>query len=322
MKSWIIAGLVAGAAAAMPVVAAAQALGMGAGAQGSQNYAVNGVLTNFFAERLGLDIRMQSFGGSGASMPLIHNGRLDMQAFVSPDVIAGVHGAEPFQDLPAMENMRLIAALGPSYYGFMVQRDNPAQTVADIAGARMTYGFSGQPTLRLQVDGILANGGLSPDDIDPVLVPAVPRGVDDLITGQADVAFFALRGGKTQEAEAAIGIRWLRLIDTPEAEAAMQEFTPGSYVQVVEPASDIIGISEPTPMMAYDYWLVVGAHVDDELAYNMARLIAENSADVAGLHGTLAEFTSDIMAPANTFGVSFHPGAERFLREAGLWQGD
>lgn len=318
MKQWIIASAVAGAVALSPVSALAQALGMGAGAQGSQNYAVNGVLTNFLAEKLGLDLRLQSFGGSGASMPLINNGRLDMQAIVSPDVIAGVLAQEPFAGMTPMGNIKVIAALGPSYYGFMVQKGSAMQSVADVKGQRMTYGFTGQPTLRLQVDGILANGGLEPGDVQPVLVPSVPRGVDDLIAGQADVAFFALRGGKTREADAAIGIRWLALVDTPEAEAAMQEWVPGSYVATVAPEAGILGIDTPTPMMAYDYWLVAGAHVDDELAYSIAKLIAEQADAVAKLHGTLGGFTKDLMVPANTFGVSLHPGAERYYREAGM----
>ena len=318
MKHAVMASFVAGALALTPVAGLAQALGMGAGAQGSQNYAVNGVLTNFFADRLALDMRLQSFGGSGATMPLIHGGRLDLQAIVSPDVIAGALAQEPFEGVAPMSNLQVIAALGPSYYGFMVRRDSPMQTISDVAGMRMTYGFTGQPTLRLQVDGILANGGLEPGDIRPVMVPSVPAGVDELIAGQADVAFFALAGGKTREADAAVGIRWLNLYDTSAAEAAMQEWVPGSYVAEVAPQDGILGIAEPTPMMAYDYWLVAGAHVDDELAYNLARLIAEEADAVAGLHPTLSGFNRDLMVPSNTFGVNFHPGAERFFREAGM----
>ncbi len=322
MKSVLLAAAVAGIALGVPITATAQqALGMGAGAQGSQNYAVNGALTGFLSERLGLDLRLQSFGGSGASMPLINNGRLDLQGIVSPDVLAGALALEPFEGMPQMENLRLIAALGPSFYGFFVNADSPHRSVSDIAGERITYGYTAQPTLRLQVDGILANGGLTPDQMEQVLVPSVPRGADDFIAGQADVVFFAMRAGKVQEADAAVGIRWLQLSTDPEAEAAMQRWTPGSYVQVVEPGPGILGMTEPTAMMAYDYWLVAGAHVSDDVIYDITRTLAENTTDVQGLLGTLSGFTTDVMVPADP-GIPYHAGAERFYREAGLWSQD
>ncbi|BBI63531.1 hypothetical protein HSBAA_48370 [Vreelandella sulfidaeris] len=76
----------------------------------------------------------------------------------------------------------------------MVREDSDHYKVSDIEGKSITYGYTAQPTLRFQVDGILAAGGLYIEDMETHMVPSVPNGVDDLIAGNVDVAFFSLAG--------------------------------------------------------------------------------------------------------------------------------
>jgi len=294
----------------------AQAVGIGAGKQGSQNYAVNAGMAKFLSDELGMDVRVQAYGGSGQSMPLIDQGRLDIQLIPSPDVSAAVAGTEPFEG-KSLENLRVVGSLSSSAYGFMVAKDSPFKSVKDIKGKSITYGYTAQPTLRFQVDGILAAGGLSIDDMDPHLVPSVPNGVDDLISGNVDVAFFALQGGKTREADAAIGIRWLAVDDTPEAEAAMKKFVPTAYVKTVEPGEGNVGVDAPTPMMGYDYVLTAGKHVPDDVVYQIVKLLSENPEGVRGIRNTFAEFSPEDMAPEFN-GLTYHPGALKYYKEAGL----
>jgi uncharacterized protein len=303
-------------AAALTVApAAAQTIGIGAGTQGSQNYAVNAGFAKFLSDELGLDVRVQSYGGSGQSMPLIDAGRLDFQLVPSPDFAAAVRGEEPFEGRP-LENLRAVASLSSSAYGFMVREDSPYRNVSDIKGLTVTYGFTAQPTLRFQVDALLAAGGLSINDMKTDNVPSVPNGVDDLIAGNADVAFFALQGGKTREADAAVGIRWLAVPNTPEADKAMKAFVPTSYVKVV-PAGAAPGVEEPTPMMGYDYVLAAGTHVPDELITKIVTLIHDNPEKVRGIVKTLAEFSPEEMAPQFE-GLTYHPGAVAYYRSVGL----
>lgn len=291
-------------------VAAAQSIGMGAGTQGSQNYAANAAFAKFLSDELGYDVRLQSYGGTGQSMPLIDAGRLDMQLVPSPDLADAVTGSGPF-DGRKMENLRVVASLSSSAYGFMVRKDSPYQTVADVKGLTITYGYTTQPTLALQVDGILAAGGLSIDDMRPVNVPAVPNGVDDFISGNVDVAFFALQGGKTREADASVGgIRWLSLEDTPEAEAAMKEFVGTAYIKAVEPGF-APGVDKPTPTMAYDYVLAVGPNMTDEQVTQIVTLLHDNPEKVRGIVKTFAEFAPETMAPELP-GISYHPAAEAY----------
>ncbi|WP_029008224.1 TAXI family TRAP transporter solute-binding subunit [Azospirillum halopraeferens] len=295
--------------------AVAQSLGIGAGTQGSQNYAVNAAMAKFLTDELGLDIRVQSYGGTGQSMPLIDGGRLDLQLVPSPDFSAAVLGQEPFERRP-LRNLRAVASLSSSAYGLMVRKDSPHRSVADVKGLTVTYGYTAQPTLRFQVDALLAAGGLSIADMRTNNVPSVPNGVDDFIAGNADVAFFALQGGKTREADAAVGIRWLAVPDTPEADAAMKRFVPTSYVKVVQPGA-APGVAEPTPMMGYDYVLTAGAHVPDAVITRIVTFLHDNPDKVRTSVRTFAEFEPAEMAPRFE-GLTYHPGAESYFRSIGL----
>lgn len=315
MRTYLLTTAFAVASLGMISASSAQSIGLGAGTQGSQNYAVNAAFAQFLVDELGLDVRVQAYGGSGQSMPLIDTGRLDLQLVPSPDFAAAVLGEPPFDRRP-LQNIRSAASLSSSAYGFMVRRDSEFQSVEDIAGNRITYGYTAQPTLRAQVDAILAAGGLTIDDMQSVNVPSVPNGVDDLIAGNADIAFFAIQGGKTREADAAVGIRWLALENTPEAEAAMREFVPTAYIKVIEPGTTP-GVDEPTPMMAYDYVLTAGTHVDDELVTRIIELIHDNPDKLRAISNTLAEFAVEDMAPQFE-GLEYHPAAAAFYQQNGL----
>lgn len=302
-------------ALALTGTAAGQSLGIGAGTQGSQNYAVNAGMAKFLSDELDIDVRVQAYGGTGQSMPLIDAGRLDLQLVPSPDISAAVLGEDPFEGR-ALDNLRVVASLSSSAYGFMVRKDSDIRKVADIEGMTITYGYSAQPTLRAQVDGILAAGGLSIDDMKPDNVPSVPNGVDDFIAGNADVAFFALQGSKTREADAAVGIRWLAVDTTPEAEAAMKKFVPTSYVKTVE-AGAAPGVEESTPMMGYDYVLTTGAHVSDDVIEQIVETLHDKPDDVRAILKTFADFDPEAMAPAFD-GLTYHPGALAYYKQTGL----
>ena len=297
------------------VPAQAQTLGIGAGTQGSQNYAVNAGFAKFVADELGMDVRVQAYGGSGQSMPLLNSGRLDMQLLPSPDFSAAALGKGPFEGR-LLKNLRAVASLSSSAYGLMVRKDSKYTKVSEVKGLSITYGYAAQPTLRYQVDGLLAAGGLAIADMKPNNVPSVPNGIDDFIAGNAEVAFFALHGGKPREADAAVGIRWLAVSETPEAERAMQVFVPTAYIKTAKPGTGP-GLATPTPMMGYDYVLTAGVHVPDEVVTTIVKLLYENPAKVRAILNTFAEFEPGDMAP-KLGGLPYHPAAAAFYTEAGL----
>ena len=161
----VAAGLVAGLATA----AGAQTVNMGAGQQGSRNYATNSAVASLLTEN-GMTVRLESYGGSGAFLPLINAGDLDLVAVPAADFYDAYTGGDVFGGM-AQDNLRIVAALVPAPTGIFVRADSDIASIEDIAGHTIGYGYTSQPTIRNDIDALLANAGLSIDDMEQVLVP-------------------------------------------------------------------------------------------------------------------------------------------------------
>ena len=310
-----LAGVV-GLVSLSPVMA--QTVGIAAGQQGSQNYRAGGLLAKVLTDHAKFNARLQSYGGPGAYMPLMNAGEIDFAPITSPEVYEAIEGIGPFAG-KAQKNLRVISVVGPTRVGMFVRKDSPIKTIADMKGKRVTYGYTAQGTLVNQVKGILATGGLTEKDIIPVMVPSVPRGVDEFMAGNADVAFFALRGGKVNEADASVGgIRFLPLTNDAQSLAALQKETPGSHILVEPPAEGQPGITAPIPVMAYDYLFMTASHVSDDLVYKATKAIAENDMAVAKETNLFPNFNKSVMVK-DMGALQYHPGAVKYYKEAGLW---
>lgn len=63
--------------------------------------------------------------------------------------------------------------------------------------------------------------------------------------------------------------------------------------------------------------VLAGSHVSDETVYKFMKALAENEDRVRGIHPSLAKFSVETIS-RNPTTVPYHPGAERFYREAGV----
>ena len=294
--------------------AQAQQLGIGTMGQGTSGYSIGTAIARVLSEE-GIDALVQPSAGTSAYLPLIDMGELDLGIANAIEVGAAVKGTGDFEGR-ALENVAPAARLYPFRVGIFVRDDSDIETVEDLAGKTVTYGFTSQVTINDVVDAILAAGGLEPDDIQQGMVPNVVRGADDFASGRVDGAFFAVGSGKVTEVDASVGgLRFLPLPDTEDAEARLREVVPQAYIDTIEPREGLAGVDEPMPVMAYDYMLVVGAHVPDETVAEIVTALRDNK---EALVESFAAFRD--MDPEEMYvdiGVPYHPGAQQLLNTDG-----
>ncbi|SFU19469.1 TAXI family TRAP transporter solute-binding subunit [Sedimentitalea nanhaiensis] len=295
----------------LATTATAQDLRFGAGQQGSQNYGVNAAIAQELSERAGLDASVQSFGGATAFLPLLGSGDLDVAAVVMPDLGDAVRGKGPFEGL-AQDQLRIVAPLLPSPVALMVAKDSGISSIADLKGRKVAWGLPAQASLQPYVLGVLANGGLTGDDVTKVPVTSVGAGVAALIDGKVDATLFALRAGKVVEADAALGgIAWLPLDDAPEAVARMQAVVPEAYVFPVSGDAGVVGIGSDTQVLAYDYVLVARARLDDETVAKIATTLRDNAVEIAAKYKVLSALTPEALG--RIYDLPHHPAAQAVL---------
>ncbi len=305
----IAAGLFASAASAQPV-------GIGTSPQGTLTYALGAAFARALGESANIQARVQPSSGTGVIIPLVDSGEIDLGFVNALEITEAYRGVGSFEGRP-QKNLRMLGVLFPIRVGLFVRNDSAIRTLADLRGKSVVYGYTSTPILKTVVDGMLANGGLAPGDVRPILVPSLVRGVDDFIAGRADVGFFALGQAKVAEADAAVGgIRFLPMVDEPRAVAAMQALVPGSYLAPVEPAANLPGVGQPLKIMHYDYVLFTNVRTPAARVRDFVRVLLEQKGVLAASAPSFNELRPDRIY--REFPVPYHEGAEAYFRDKGV----
>ncbi len=102
---------------------------------------------------------------------------------------------------------------------------------------------------------------------------------------------------------------------------AIREALPGQYPfyrHAVVPAGTYRGQDEDyLGLDVGSMHLITRADVDEELIYQVTRALWERRASVVEKHPAGRAINEN--NAARSTGLAFHPGAERFYREAGIW---
>jgi len=297
--------------------AAAQQVSIGTSPQGTAGYSMGAALAKLLTEKSTYQARVQPFSGNSIALAGINQGEVDLSVVNEIEIVEALRGAGSYQGRK-QENVRLAAVLYPFTVAILVKKDAPMQSIADLKGKRMTWGYTAQLTLKTVVGAMLANGGLAEADIQPVLVPNVNRGADDFAGGKADAFFYALGAAKVTETDASVGgLRALPLSDAPDAVARMKKALPQGYVLEIKPRPGLAGIAAPTKVLAYDYVLVAGKHVKDEMVFRLLSAMYENKDILVSSFAGFNAFDPERMS--KRIEAEYHTGAQLFMVKTAQW---
>jgi uncharacterized protein len=301
------------AALAFTAPAAAQPLGIGTSPQGTMTYTLGATYAKALDDAAKIQARVQPSSGTGVMVPLVNGGELDIGFVNTLELTEAYTGTGSFANRP-QKNLRVVGVMFPIKSGFFVRKDSPIKSAADLKGKAVPYGYTTQEIIRTVIDGLLANAGLTAADVRPVLVPNLIRGVDEFISGRADVGYFAVGAAKVSEADAAVGgIRYLPILETPEAIAAMKKVVPTSFPETVSPAPNFAGITGPTTMMFYDYVMFVSASLPKDRVYKLTQILAEQRDAMAT--GLPLFKDMDVKRMHRDIAIPYHEGAIAYYKD-------
>lgn len=295
----------------------AQTLAIGTGSQGAQTYSVGSAIANVAVEKGDIRMVVQPHGSTGKVAPLVNSGRLDFGLANILETGNAINGKGPFKDR-AQDNLRVVGVIYPFRVGLFVRSDSEATNITEIKGKSISSEYSGHRIIKILNTALLANGGLSYDDMKGVPTVNLIGNADNFTEGQTEVGFFALGSGKVAQMNAAVGgLRFLSLDDSDAAVARMKAVLAPAYLDLVEPREDLVGIVGPTKVMAYNYLIYAGTHVSDDDVYAITKLIAENGAALSEIRSTFKDLDPAAMPKAGN--LPFHSGAIKYYTEQGLW---
>jgi TRAP transporter TAXI family solute receptor len=308
--------MVLGLAAAISApVQAQQFFRIGTGGTAGTYYPVGGMIANAVSQPGKIVATAQATNGSVANVNGVAGGALE-SGFSQSDVATWAYtGTGVYEGKPKVTDLRMIANLYPESIHLVVKKGSGIKSVSDLKGKRVALDEPGSGTL-VNARIVLAAYGVKESDIKPEYIKPNQAG-DKLKDGALDAFFFvggAPAGAIAELASSGTGIELVPLAG-PQADA-LRKTNP--YLAVDTIAAGTYKDVPAVQTMAMGAQWVTSAKADTETVYQITKaLFGKAAQDTLAAGHAKGKFITKENAVKGV-GIPFHPGAERFYKEAGL----
>ncbi|MFN5350435.1 MAG: TAXI family TRAP transporter solute-binding subunit [Polaromonas sp.] len=308
--------MVLGLAAAIAApVQAQQFFRIGTGGTAGTYYPVGGMIANAVSQPGKIVATAQATNGSVANVNGVAGGALE-SGFSQSDVATWAYtGTGVYEGKPKVTDLRMIANLYPESIHLVVKKGSGIKSVSDLKGKRVALDEPGSGTL-VNARIVLAAYGVKESDIKPEYIKPNQAG-DKLKDGALDAFFFvggAPAGAIAELASSGAGIELVPLAG-PQADA-LRKTNP--YLAVDTIAAGTYKDVPAVQTMAMGAQWVTSAKADTETVYQITKALYGKAAqDTLAAGHAKGKFITKENAVKGV-GIPFHPGAERFYKEAGL----
>ena len=315
MKLAPLLTLAAALALAGPGAQAQQFFRIGTGGTAGTYYPVGGMIANAVSQPGKIVATAQASNGSVANVNGIVGGSME-SGFTQADIATWAQkGTGIYEGKPNVPGLRLIANLYPESVHVVVKKGSGIKSVADLKGKRVALDEPGSGTL-VNARAILLAYGIKEADIKPEYIKPNQAG-DKMKDGSLDAFFFtggAPAGAIAELASAGSGIELLP-IDGPQAEA-LRRASPFFSVDTIA-AETYKGVGAVSTLAVGAQW-VTSDKADANTVYEITKALfgADAQKQLASGHAKGKFITKE--NAVKSAGIPFHPGAERFYKEAGL----
>jgi uncharacterized protein len=257
-------------------------------------------------------VQTRNTKGSTENIPLIEAGQVDIALVTGEPLYEAINGIGR-----APANLKIITAMYSSPGMFVTRADNPNRTITNLVGKPVAFGAKGSGLVilaRYVLDGL----GYDMDkDFQAVYLD---RAADGPLMVQ-DGRVVALWGGGsgwpgfTAVAGSPGGARFI----APDATQIQRIVAKHTLLKpMTVPAGSYPGQTEPINSVGSWSFVIARPTLPDDAAYRLARALHKGESAIAKRLPQARETTS-----ANTVASApkpdlIHPGAQRYLREAGF----
>ena len=292
----------------------AVSLKMATGGTTGTYYAYGGVIANILNGKLGsLQLNVQSTGASKANIFLIDDGEADV-AIVQNDVMDyASKGTDLFEEDGAIESFSAGAALYAEVCQIISSGD--IKSVEDLKGKRVSVGDAGSG-VEFKARQILNAYGISFDDIE-VNNLGFGDSADALKDGKID-AFFCTAGAPTTAITELATTNSINLLGIDDEHAAALQNDYAFYTQYTIPGGTYKGVDDDVVTVAVKATLIVSDELSEDVVYDLVKGLFDNKDAITAGHAKGAEL--DPAYAVDGISVKFHPGAEKYFKEAGVLQ--
>lgn len=289
-------------------------------ATGSMGNRVGSAIAGVVTQKTPYTMVATAYAGPSVYVPLLGAGKVQFVFMNAVDSLYARNGTKPFYN-KAHPGLRLAAVGLTSYSSPVVRKDSSIRSGSDVKGKRVSGVYAGHSTCRQLAAAVLANYGLSTNDVTVVPATGAVSGVKLLASGRVDLATCAVIGmGIIRETDAQIGVRHLGIDPSPEAAARFREaFPAGQPTKITSKAGP--AVAEEMWVWEYPFYLVTSADTPDEVVYETVKAVWGNLEELRKTMAGFKRWTQERMASSGAT-VPFHPASIRFFKEQGVWSAE
>jgi TRAP transporter TAXI family solute receptor len=286
----------------------------GAATQGGFWYGFGGAISDEM-QNLFPDSRISVIEGGGTTNVLAMAQGEFTVGFTNGQVLpVAFKGEGDFEKVGPVDNVKSLAVLYPNVMQIAVRADSDIYSIEDLKGKSVSpgvKGYSGEILFRQ----ILDIHGMSYDDLDRVEFTSTADAVSLIRDGNLDAYAGVLITpvSSLQELDTTSG---MRLIPLPQDTIKKLNEINAGYLPFTVEAGTYSNIKEDVDTVAAFVVLIVDENqVNDEMAYEITKMMVEKKDTWTNLNKTMAPFDAEFSVK-NMVG-DLHPGAEKYYKEVG-----
>ena len=293
-------------------------LSIATGGTGGVYYPYGGGIAKVISDNVdGVEATAEVTAGTVDNLKFIANRSADLAFGLADSIDDAANQRGVFSDFGEVP-LRGLAVLYDNYNHLVSVTSTGIETVADLKDRVVSTGAPGSGT-EVSAFRILEAGGVNPEtDITRQSLGAA-QSVDAIKDDKIDAFFFSggLPTGAILDLASTPG-RTIKVVPNGETLPTLQE-QYGSLVYHNSPIAPSVypGMEDTVTVVAVSNVLVVHADMDEELAYDLTRVLFDHHRELAAVHPMAAVLTLDSATAGSP--IPFHDGAVRYYQEQGAW---
>ena len=293
-------------------------LSIATGGTGGVYYPYGGGIAKVISDNVdGVEATAEVTAGTVDNLKFIANRSADLAFGLADSIDDAANQRGVFADFGAVP-MRGLAVLYDNYNHLVSVTATGIETVADLKDRVVSTGAPGSGT-EVSAFRILEAAGVNPQtDITRQSLGAA-QSVDAIKDDKIDAFFFSggLPTGAILDLASTPG-RTIKVVPNGGTLATLQD-QYGSLVYHNSPIPPSVypGMEDTVTVVAVSNVLVVHPELDEEIAYELTRVLFDHHEELAAVHPMAAVLTLDSATAGSP--IPFHDGAVRYYREQGVW---
>ena len=284
-------------------------LNIGTAGMGGAYYPMGQGLANLVTEYAeGISMVPIVTGGSVANPRLASDGEIDF-GLTNANLAYFSYRGEGNYDKKL--NVAAVLPLHPSVLHIITLADSPINTFTDIKGKKVGAGSAGGGTIAF-INVLLEEYGMTIKDIVPSFLSYADQ-FTQLADRNLDICFM-LAGYPASAATQITATHKIKFIDLEEDHLSNLLDKYPYYTKIVVP-KEVYNLDKDAVAIGVSNVLIVNRDLDEEVVYKATKAIVEHLDELRETNATAKQID---LSKVKEMPIPFHPGAERYLREAGL----